>query len=197
MLDIGALSIEEYPRLSKFRKVWRIDFYNPYRSGADDEKLEIFSTLDLPHLRDVHLTACSEVTDEGIQWLSKMTFKTLDLTGTSISDTSLVLLSSHPSLEGLGLIDCNRITWKGIETIVAHGKLTQLGISLRNETQLEVLGLIRLPNQLTHLGIIDRNGVLNASEIVPIGRDRGIFVMIQRESLLERFGPRTDKDQVK
>lgn len=178
ILNLGPLPVEDYPRLSKFQDAWRIDFYDPNGSGADDQKLEAFSQLDFPRLSHVQVTSGRDVTDEGVRFLSRLRFKALDLSGSSISDRSLELLASIDLLRSLGVVDCQNVSWNGILGYVSASHVESLWVSLAGNTQADVAELIRESNRLTHLGVMDHDSVLDVKGIKRLAEAKGLYVYI-------------------
>ncbi|XP_054420324.1 F-box and leucine-rich repeat protein 13 [Pteronotus mesoamericanus] len=69
-----------------------------------------------PNLNYLNLRNCESVTDAGVEYIINIfSLISLDLSGTSISNESLMILSRHKKLKELSLSECHKITDAGIQ----------------------------------------------------------------------------------
>jgi len=71
----------------------------------------------MPNVRDVELTRCEYIGDQGIKHLLKFNLRSLDVSFTSVTDGVLAILRPMKSLESLSFVDDGAITNAGMKEL--------------------------------------------------------------------------------
>jgi len=119
------------------RQAWRIQSIDLSDCGkwivdASLPALQYASTL-----RNVRLTACRFVTDEGLSFAPNLPeLDTLDVSWTQISDTAVGshLCKCTASLTSLNFTGCSGLTDRGVASLLTLTKLTRLALACTNIT---------------------------------------------------------------
>ena len=185
MVKIGDLDGNEYAKLTRFYRLRDIDFYVPHRSGATDAKLIALSKVPLRQLQHISLLGCFAVTDEGVEALRAFpTLKSVVLSGTSITDTSLFRVASMPNISGVSA-DCKYVSYTGLVYLARSDLITEIDFTCDNLSQDEVLSLIQMFRKVKSCVITDRQQKLDPSIINRTAKDRGISIAVCETGAME------------
>jgi hypothetical protein len=126
---VTRLPLEDYPRLSKFRRLRAVLLGN----GATDAKLQAVAQLDLTNLVDLNMIAAPQVTDLGISALTNIaSLKMIGMEGTGITDASCEVMASRMRLQGVNVANCDGVSKKGINALGSSDTIKELGFSADN-----------------------------------------------------------------
>lgn len=179
ILDIGDLPVQDYPLLIKFRRVVNIRL--PSREGqlATDDKLKVLATLGFTNLGSLTLENARLITDEGIRALSPIqSLNYIGIEGAAITDAACELMVSQWRLNAVGVLNCNGVTLKGLETLAMSDNLKELDFSTDNLTQKEVLDLLESFKNIKWCGIDDPQRKLDANAVKAKGTERGMYFSV-------------------
>ena len=114
-----SLSDDEITHLSKFSELNYLDFSSGWKvekSKLTDVGLKNIASLNLPHLEQLMLGYCLNITNEGLRHLALIkTLKYLSLMACpAISDWGLANLALSKSLETIDLRGCTGVTDQGL-----------------------------------------------------------------------------------
>ena len=185
-IDIRNLPIEDYPLLSKFKNLKRINFWNLEGLGASDAKLAILSRLGFTNVTYININNCLEVTDEGIRALAKISsLKELTAEGIVITDAGCEVIVSEMRLTLLRIANCPKITLKGLKALSKSDSIAHLQFSAGNFSTEDVLELINSFSAIAWCEIIDPQSRLDADRINSFATSKKIKVSIYPKGALQ------------
>lgn len=187
---IGFLPVGDYPLLTKFQNLKDVSFFTTDGTGANDEKLQALSKVELKNLKGVLLLNCPKVTDVGIRHLSRIpSLKWLGLEGTSITDESLVIMSKDMKLTGVNVANCSNITVNGLLKLAKSETLQSFTFPAESLTQEDVARLIGgFKANLKWPSVVDLGGKLNASQLESLAQQRGFRLNVRRTGAMQDLG---------
>jgi hypothetical protein len=197
---IAKLPIEDYPALTKFTKLKRVDFHTQDGVGADDQKLLTLSRIGFTNLFDIDLLNCPRVTDAGISHLVQLpALRYLQLEGTSISDPGCKVLAMKQSVTGVNVANCTNVTLSGLTELAHSQTLDEFSFSSDRLTQDDLVRLIGELRHVTWCEIDDPKGEIDAVTIKKTGETKGVKIVLQAVGALqtlrgEEWRPWTSKN---
>jgi len=200
-IRISHLPIESYPKLAKFHNLQRIDFATYDGTGGTDEKLQALTKVGFTNVSDICLLNSPLVTDKGIESLAQLpALRSLQLEGTSITDTGCKTLASKRSATGVNVAHCTNVTLKGILELSRSETLDGLSFSYRGLSQNDVIRVIGELRHAKWCQIVDPDGELDADVLKRVEAERGVTVVLHPQGALrtllgEKPRPWTPKDR--
>lgn len=130
-LSVRTFSDDDLFKLKQFGHLDYLDFYTGWgiqEAKITDAGLKILSELALPNLKCLMLGYCNKITDNGIEYLTKIkTLNYLSLVScSSITDVGLEKLTLLTGLETLDLRGCKGITDRGLINLKAMKNLKEV-----------------------------------------------------------------------
>jgi len=186
-ITIGALPLRDYPTLKKFEKLKDVNFFTPRGSKVGDSELLAFSTLSFPSLESVCLLHADHVTDIGVQALVNhfRSLKSLQLSGSSITDSVSNEIAKLPNLDGVNVSHCPGITRKGLSTLLGRVSLRDIGFSTENLTTEEIIALVSEGMNITRFEIADPENRIDTAAATKLAT----LAMERHASIFLRNGP--------
>jgi len=114
------------------RSPWRIESLDLSDSGKWIVDSSLKALQYVPTLRDVRLTACRFITDEGLSFAPLLpTLNTLDVSWTQVSDAAVSshLTRCNASLTSLNLTGCSGLTDRGVSSLLGLVYLRRLSLA--------------------------------------------------------------------
>lgn len=155
-LNVRALSDNDLTQLKRFKNLYGLNFYRGWaarEAKLTDAGLKILYEMNLPKLGALSLGHCSNITDEGMVYISVIkTLKSLGLVAnTQITDLGLFYLSKSKSINSMDLRGCTGITDKGLSYLVNMRSLRKL--RLGGCTNITASGIDELKRFLPNISI--------------------------------------------
>lgn len=126
------------------------------------------------------------MTDRGIEHLTRFSaVRSLQLEGTSISDEGCQFLAAKPTVRGVNVSNCPKVTLRGILALAESPTLEQLGFSFSGLSQEDVLRVIAAMRNAKWCGILDPNGDLDDVRVKAAAGTKGIKVVLLASGALQ------------
>lgn len=180
-LNVSKLSIEDFPALAKFTKVYEVEFQD---NTCTDEKLDALARIGFTNLAVVDITDCPRVTDKGIVFLSRIPSLTgLGLRGASITDGGMqTLATAFPHLTGIGVQGCPLLTVNGFMNLTHSRTITGVGISGDPFSPKQIENIISNVSNVTFWTIDDPHHRLDRASLRQLGEQRKIRIDVVNEN---------------
>jgi hypothetical protein len=105
------------------------------------------------------------------------------LRGVSIGDAGCRIIANQMKLQGVNLPNCPKITITGLLALAQSDTIEDLGFSLNERTQADLLQLIKATRRINHIEIDivgDADKRLNPQELRQAAQAKGIMLLSVR-----------------
>lgn len=186
-IDIRNLPLEDYPRLTKFVRLKRLQLYSINGDSATDEKLEALAGIGFTNLVDINLLNGRLITDRGIRALATIaSLQELQLEGTSITDDALRMLCAKPGFRGVNVANCRGVSLTGLKIICQCEHFDEVSFSADGLSQFDVRGLLeQMAGSVKWCGIVDRDLRLDETALQVLASKKDFRLVISAKGALQ------------
>jgi len=177
---IHGVSAKDFLALAKFSDLYQVDF----EAGTTDQQLQALSRIGCSNIAQVVFIDCSQVTDEGIAYLTNISsIRGLYLPGTSISDDGCETIAAKMKLTFVNMANCPKVTVNGLMMLATSETLKELCFSLNNLTQEELVQILISARNLKRVEIDiagSADAKLDRSALRKIAEEKHITLLQKR-----------------
>ena len=175
--------LQDLRSLAKFKGLYEIDIDR----GGTDEHLAALAGIGFTNLAEIVLTDSPGVTDKGLMSLVRIpTLIGLGLRGTSIDDAGCRLIAKQMKLQDINLPNCPQVTVSGLLALAQSETIQDLGFSLNDLTQADLLKILRAAHGINHIEIAigdEADRKLDLLDLRRIAEAKGIVLLGIRHNL--------------